>query len=105
MVYADDAVVRHAHELRLGSFCRQHFNYGRGAYHLHRARSRRGETPLRVEPFRFYTRLVTYPFGRSAPPRSIALAALSALSQGVYISGYVRERLRSPAPSSSSGRA
>jgi glycosyltransferase involved in cell wall biosynthesis len=105
MVYADDAVVHHAHALRLGSFCRQHFNYGRGAYFLHRARSRRGEAPLRVEPLRFYTRLVTYPLGRSAAPRSFALAALTALSQWVYVSGYFSERLRSRAPSSSSARA
>jgi len=105
MVYADDAVVHHAHALRLGSFCRQHFNYGRGAYHLHRARARRGEAPLRVEPLSFYTRLVAYPLGRSAAPRSFALAALTALSQCVYISGYFSERLRSRAPSSSSGPA
>jgi len=105
MVYADDAIVHHAHELRLGSFCRQHFNYGRGAYYLHRARSQRGEAPLRIEPLRFYTRLVTYPLRRSVAPQSIALAALSALSQGVYVSGYLRERLRSRAPSSSSALA
>ena len=102
MVYADDAVVHHAHALRLGSFCRQHFNYGRGAYHLHRARARRGEMPLRVEPLSFYTRLVAYPLGRSAAPRSFALAALTALSQWVYVSGYFSERLRSRVPSSSS---
>jgi glycosyltransferase involved in cell wall biosynthesis len=105
MVYADDAVVHHAHALRLGSFCRQHFNYGRGAYYLHRARSRRGEGPLRVEPLHFYARLVTYPLAQNSAPRSLALAALAALSQGVYISGYLNERLRSRAPSSSSARA
>jgi glycosyltransferase involved in cell wall biosynthesis len=105
MVYADDAVVHHAHALRLRSFCRQHFNYGRGAYHLHRARSRRGELPLRIEPLHFYARLVTYPLARSAAPRSFALAALTALSQWVYVSGYLRERLRSRAPSSSSALA
>ena len=105
MVYADAAVVHHAHALRLGSFCRQHFNYGRGAYYLHRARSRRGEGPLRVEPLHFYARLVTYPLGRSSAPRSLALAALSALSQGVYVSGYLSERLRNRAPSSSSALA
>ncbi|HEX7977918.1 MAG TPA: glycosyltransferase [Gemmatimonadaceae bacterium] len=105
MVYADDAVVHHAHALRLRSFCRQHYTYGRGAYYLHRARSRRGEAPLRVEPLDFYTRLVTYPLKRIAAPRSIALAAVTALSQAVYISGYLRERLRNRAPSSSSARA
>jgi GT2 family glycosyltransferase len=105
MVYCDDAIVRHEHALRLGSFCRQHFNYGRGAFHLHRARARRGETPLRVEPPQFYRRLVGYPFGRGQGARAAALSALMALSQGVYVSGYLSERVRSRAPSSSSARA
>jgi GT2 family glycosyltransferase len=99
MVYCEEAVVHHAHELRLGSFCRQHFNYGRGAFHLHRARAKRGEHPLRVEPPHFYTRLLGYPFGRGEGARAIALSGLMALSQGVYVTGYLNERIRSPSPS------
>jgi GT2 family glycosyltransferase len=102
MVYCDDAVVHHAHSLTMRSFCRQHFNYGRGAFHLHRARARRGEGPLRVEPANFYTRLVGFPFGRVEGARAVALSALMALSQAVYVSGYVTERVRSRAPSSAS---
>jgi GT2 family glycosyltransferase len=105
MVYCDDAIVHHEHALALGSFCRQHFNYGRGAYHLHRARARRGESPLRVEPPHFYSRLVSYPFGRGEGTRAVTLSALMALSQGVYVSGYLAERVRSRAPSSGSSRA
>jgi GT2 family glycosyltransferase len=105
MVYCDDAIVHHEHALALGSFCRQHFNYGRGAYHLHRARARRGESPLRVEPPHFYSRLVSYPFGRGEGTRAVTLSALMALSQGVYVSGYVAERVRSRVPSSGSSRA
>jgi GT2 family glycosyltransferase len=105
MVYCDDAIVHHEHALALRSFCRQHFNYGRGAYHLHRARARRGEQPLRVEPPHFYTRLVGYPFRRHDPAHAAALSALMALSQGVYVSGYVAERVRSRVPSSKSARA
>jgi GT2 family glycosyltransferase len=105
MVYCDDAIVHHAHALGLASFCRQHFNYGRGAFHLHRARARRGEKPLRVEPPNFYRRLVGYPLGRAEGSRAVALSALMALSQGVYVSGYLSERVRSRAPSSASGRA
>jgi len=100
MLYADGAVVHHAHALGLRSFCRQHFNYGRGAFHLHCARAKRGERPLRVEPPRFYSRLVGYPFGRAPVARALPLAALMALSQGVYVVGYATERLRSRAPSS-----
>lgn len=105
MVYAADAVVHHAHELGPLSFCRQHFNYGRGAYHLHRARARRGERPLRVEPLTFYLRLLSYPLGRTSAPRAIALSALLLLSQGVYVSGYLLDRLRNRAPSSTSAPA
>ena len=94
MVYCDEAIVHHAHELSLRSFCRQHFNYGRGAYHLHRARARRGEAPLRVEPADFYTRLVGFPLGRVEGARAVALSALMALSQAVYVSGYAMERAR-----------
>jgi glycosyltransferase involved in cell wall biosynthesis len=100
MVYCDDAIVHHAHALGLHSYCRQHFNYGRGAYHLHRARARRGERPLRVEPPRFYSRLVGYPFGRGEGARAVPLSALMALSQGAYVLGYVSERVRSRVPSS-----
>jgi glycosyltransferase involved in cell wall biosynthesis len=100
MVYCDDAIVHHAHALGLHSYCRQHFNYGRGAFHLHRARARRGERPLRVEPPRFYSRLVGYPFGRGEGARAVPLSALMALSQGVYVLGYVSERVRSRVPSS-----
>lgn len=105
MVYCDEAVVHHEHSLALRSFCRQHFNYGRGAYYLHRARARRGEARLRVEPPNFYARLVGYPFGRAEGTRAVALSALMALSQGVYVGGYVAERVRSRAPSSGSSRA
>ncbi len=100
MVYCNDAIVHHAHDLGLRSYCRQHFNYGRGAFHLHRARARRGERPLRVEPPRFYSRLVGYPFGRGEGARAVPLSALMALSQGVYVLGYVSERVRSRVPSS-----
>jgi GT2 family glycosyltransferase len=98
MVYCDEAIVHHAHALGMRSFCRQHFNYGRGAFHLHRARARRGIAPLRVEPANFYTRLVGFPLGRVDGGRAVTLSGLMALSQAVYVSGYVTERVRSRAP-------
>jgi GT2 family glycosyltransferase len=92
MVYAPAAVVRHAHHLTLRSFCRQHLNYGRGAHHLHSARSRRGEPRLRLEPLRFYARLVLYPVASGAGRRAAALSLLALLSQVMYASGYALER-------------
>jgi GT2 family glycosyltransferase len=40
--YAPEAVVSHANNLTFLSFCRQHFNYGRGAARFYRARAGRG---------------------------------------------------------------
>jgi GT2 family glycosyltransferase len=50
MLYAPEAVVYHAHPLTLRTFCRQHFNYGRGAYYYHRARARGGGGRAPVVP-------------------------------------------------------
>jgi hypothetical protein len=85
-------VVNHAHALGFRDYCRQHFNYGRGAFHLHRARARRGAHRLRVEPANFYTRLVGFPLRRSTDVRALSLSALLVMSQVVYVSGYVLER-------------
>jgi len=41
MVFAPEAVVRHAHVLDMGTFWRQHFDCGRGAFAFRRARSAR----------------------------------------------------------------
>jgi glycosyltransferase involved in cell wall biosynthesis len=98
LTYAPDAIVRHAHALRLLSFCRQHFNYGRGAHHLHRARSRRGTTDLKIEPSSFYARLVLYPLGKRSGVRGPVLSALMLLSQAAYGMGYLKERFRGRRP-------
>lgn len=49
MVYASNAIISHAHRLDLRSFWRQHFTYGRGAYHFHRIRAARGTGRMRDE--------------------------------------------------------
>jgi GT2 family glycosyltransferase len=94
IVYCEGAVVRHAHALRLGSFARQHFNYGRGAHHLQRARARRGMTEIVVEPPHFYSRLVGYPFRHGVTGRTLVLSGLLLLTQISYAVGYFSERLR-----------
>ena len=42
MTYAPEAVVYHARALTFRSFWRQHFKYGRGAFHFHQVRARLG---------------------------------------------------------------
>lgn len=90
MAFAPEALVRHAHPLTLRAFCRQHFNYGRGAHYFHRARARRGGGPLRIEPWRFYADLLRYPF-TVADPRPFRQAALLCVAQVANALGYFRE--------------
>jgi glycosyltransferase involved in cell wall biosynthesis len=92
--YAPDVVVRHAHALGFVRFNRQHFDYGRGAFDLHRSRAQRGEASLRLEPIRFYVGLITYPLRASRGWRAMLLALLHSWSQVAYAAGYFFERLR-----------
>jgi glycosyltransferase involved in cell wall biosynthesis len=92
--YAPDVLVDHAHRLTLSRFNRQHFNYGRGAFDLHRSRARRGDGSLKIEPVPFYFGLVTHPFRQSKGWRAAPLAALSFWSQVAYAGGYFFERIR-----------
>lgn len=94
---APNAVVRHRHRLTFRSFVRQHFGYGRGAVYLHQGRDRRGVHRPKLEPLRFYWRLLTYPMRhRSTAPHSslAALVLLAFTSQVAYAAGFYRERLR-----------
>ena len=53
LIYAPEAIVHHHHHLTMTAFCRQHFNYGRGAYQFYRTRARCGPSLLKPDP-RFY---------------------------------------------------
>ncbi|NJM05429.1 glycosyltransferase, partial [Candidatus Gracilibacteria bacterium] len=94
MVYAADAVVRHAHAMQLRAFWRQHFNYGRGAYQFHRGRARRRQSQIKVEPTSFYIDLLRYPFSQTPGARALPLATLLAVSQAANVLGFFWERHR-----------
>ncbi len=49
LVYAPNAIMYHAHHMTLNAYLRQHFNYGRGAYHFHQVRAERGSGSLTTE--------------------------------------------------------
>ena len=61
MTYALEAVVYHAHGLELNTFYRQHFNYGRGAFRFHQARTQRGSGAFKPD-IHFYFRCFRTPF-------------------------------------------
>lgn len=96
MVYAPDAIVRHAHRLSLREFCRQHFQYGRGALHYRQARAARNAGPVQLEPMHFYRGLLTYPWKTRAPMPE-ALAALLVVAQTANAIGFFREKWFGPA--------
>lgn len=92
MVYAETALVLHAHRLTIRSFWRQHFEYGRGALHYRQARAQRDAGALRVEPLRFYTGLLQYPWTVRAR-RPVRIAALLVVAQTANATGFVREKI------------
>ncbi len=91
LVYAQEAIVGHAHNLTLQAFLRQHTNYGRGARHLHKLMDSRGSRRPKLESLRFYLGLVAYPLGRPGRAR-LTQSALLVLSQAAMVAGYTRFR-------------
>jgi GT2 family glycosyltransferase len=95
--YAPDAVILHRHRLGLRSFWKQHWNYGRGAFHFHQARAGRGGGPLRPEPLGFYVGMLRYPFRHESLARGAVHAKLLGMAQFANALGYFREKYASPA--------
>ena len=95
MLVAPDARIGHAHDLNLGAFVRQHFNYGRVAYQFHRRRATRSDKPIRVEPLAFYTGLLAFPFKRPGQRRRMSVAVLLLASQFANAAGFFLERFHS----------
>lgn len=91
MSYAPKMQVNHAHHLTLATFWRQHFNYGRGAFHFHRVRRRRQSVVIQVEPLTFYSNLLTYPLGQKQGWRGPLLSGLFLLSQVANVAGFFSE--------------
>ena len=92
LIYVPDAVMGHAHRLDFRRFWRQHFHYGRGAYHLRtRVAARQGER-IRFEGIRFYALMASYPFRRQRP-RPFLRTVLLGLSQVAVMVGFIAESL------------
>lgn len=93
LVAVPEAVVRHAHDLTLATFCRQHLTYGRGAWGFRRARAHRTGAPVQVEPWTFYRDLLWYPV-RTHGWRGLPLAGLLAVAQTANVLGFLAEARR-----------
>jgi glycosyltransferase involved in cell wall biosynthesis len=94
IMYAPEVVVEHAHDLEFPTFCRQHFNYGRGALDFHRARASRNQSRVKLEPFSFYSNLLRYPFSKLSGRTAMEISILLGLSQSVNAAGFFWAVLR-----------
>lgn len=95
MIYAPEAVIYHAHDLTLMAYCKQHFNYGRGAHHFHAARAARGSGTMHQE-MKFHSNLknwLIYPFHRVPFSKAFLLAFLLIVWQTVNAAGFFWESL------------
>lgn len=88
------AVIEHSHKLRLRTFLKQHMNYGRAAYVFHRLRAERDAGTVKVEPLRFYVRLIGAAFAQQPRVRPIRTSILLVLSQVTNAAGFFYERAR-----------
>lgn len=92
MIYAFDVQVKHAHFLTLKSFWRQHFNYGRGAFCFHQARTQYTNERIKFESLKFYLHLLTYPLLQKSSQPGILLTILFLISQVANVAGFFWEQ-------------
>jgi GT2 family glycosyltransferase len=95
MVYAPEAVIRHAHMLTFGQFCRQHFGYGSGAFQFYKERFRRRARGLKLRPLHFYARLACRTWTEAWRRREPSLILLIAISQAASAAGLLWRLVRS----------
>lgn len=93
MEYAPEALVHHAHPLKLDTLWRQHFGYGRGAFRFHRARRQRGAERFRPDGS-FYFKLLSQPSTTERPGKALALTSLLLWTQLASASGFAYEMIR-----------
>lgn len=94
MTYAPEVLIYHAHQLTLQSFCRQQFNYGRGAFRFHQLRAGGRLDRLRLEPLSFYVNMLRYPLSEIQGPKKYLVLGLIILSQGATATGFLWQMLR-----------
>ena len=83
-----EAVVHHFHDLNPASFCRQHFQYGRGGAQFRRLHPAPGR---QIETASFYLSLLAYPLRDGLTPRALSVSALIGLSQAAMAAGVLRQ--------------
>jgi GT2 family glycosyltransferase len=101
-IYAPESLVYHRHLLSYRSFCKQHFNYGRGAFRFLNGPFRRHSrhTWIKTGFHLSVHNLLIYPFSRVRPRQWPGLAALLFSWQVINLAGFMVEAARSMTPGS-----
>lgn len=94
MVYAEEAVVYHAHDLTFRTFLGQHFRYGRGAFCFHQVRAQREQHRVKVEPPAFCFNMLRYPFVGARGINALILMLLLVVTQVANAAGMFWESAR-----------
>ncbi|BCM88483.1 putative mycofactocin biosynthesis glycosyltransferase MftF [Abditibacteriota bacterium] len=96
MMYVPAAVVYHGQRMNMRQFCKQHINYGRGAYHYHQIRAERGSGTLQGETkfHRNWRNLLLFPFTQVPFYKAVPLAGALVLWQFMNAFGFFREAFR-----------
>jgi GT2 family glycosyltransferase len=98
IVHTKEARIHHSHRMGAQGFCRQHFQYGRGAERFGRVRAARGSGSVLTE-MRFHLDLanwIGYPLTNVPPRQAIPAAALLGVWQTANLAGYLYEKFRRP---------
>ena len=95
VVFDPGVVVLHAHELSLADYFKQHFHYGRGAFHYHRKCLARGQRSFPVDPFVFYKKLIFRTINNGGVKTKMQVPMLLLLSQVVNALGFGWEKFES----------
>jgi glycosyltransferase involved in cell wall biosynthesis len=96
IIYHPGARIRHARALNPRSFCRQHFEYGRGAARFHRVRAVRGSGSILADSG-FHLRLgnwLWWPLQAVSRKQLIPVAVLLAVWQTANLAGFLWESAR-----------
>jgi len=91
MTYDPEVVVYHAHALTLRSFCKQHFNRGRAAFHYRQMHFRRGWERVKADP-NFYLHLFRNPLLQADGPRALLLELVLLVSHVAKTTGFLWEK-------------
>lgn len=92
LTHQPQAIVYHAHQMNFRGFWRQHFNYGRGAYHFHKTLKKRSNQKIKREPSAFYLKLVMFPFKKKIAFSNLKTSNLLLISQIAMTFGYIYQR-------------